>query len=186
VRLFLAIELEPNARTALVDAIAPLRAAAPTVRWTPDAQLHLTLRFLGEQPPDVADRVGEGVGRVARAHLAFPIEIAGLGAFPDRRRPRVVWAGVAREPRLELLYHDVEVACVDAGVPVEGRAFRPHVTIGRADRIAPAELPRLDRAARDTHLALTSHVDSVHLMRSDLTARGARHSRVASAPLGAI
>lgn len=184
-RLFIAIELDAAVRHALWTATAAMREAAPTVRWTAERSLHLTLRFLGEQPEALAERLTVDLHRVASRHAAFPIELTGLGAFPNRRRPRILWAGIAAEPRLELLYHDVALACDAVGLSPEGRAFRPHVTIGRADRAAPAELAGLDRAARAARVALTSHVTSVDLMRSELTPGGARHSRIAAARLGA-
>ena len=158
--------------------------SAPSVRWTPQAHLHLTLKFLGEQPVGTADAVVAAIDSVASRHAPFRLDVSGLGAFPNRGRPRVVWAGVAAEPRVELLYHDVEIACAALGLPLEGRAFRPHVTLGRADRLATDELGALDAAARAARVAVASHISSVDLMRSELTARGARHERVAAAVLG--
>jgi 2'-5' RNA ligase len=154
------------------------------VRWTREPQLHLTLKFLGEQDAETAAAVAARVGEVARRHAPLTLEIAGLGAFPNRTRPRVVWAGVVPDPKLELLHHDVELACAALGLPVEGRAFRPHLTLGRVGRSDAAELQSLAVAARAAHVAVSSLITTVDLMSSELTSRGAQHACVAAAPLG--
>ena len=75
--------------------------------------------------------------------------LGGIGAFPNFRRARVVWMGVAQDPRLELLHHDIEVACEAFGFEVEGRPFRPHLTLARVKQPLPEERVRaLARAAK--------------------------------------
>src|SRR5215217_3503525 len=107
VRLFVAINLPEDVRRGLHEAAAPLRSAAPQVSWVAAEKLHLTMKFLGEQPPETLE-TGEAALRAAAAgHRAFDIEIGGFGAFPSLAAPSVVWAGVAVEPRLELLQHDM-------------------------------------------------------------------------------
>lgn len=185
-RLFVAIPLEEEVRTALHAAAAPLRDAAPGLRWTPAGRLHLTVKFLGDTPQD---RVGplEGALRdVARAHAAVPLVIRGAGAFPTLRRPRVVWAGVDPAPRLELLQHDVESAFAALGIPVEGRAFRPHVTLARAGAPIALETARaLARAVRRFDFGFEGDASSLDLMQSSLTTGGARYVRIATATLRA-
>ena len=65
--------------------------------------------------------------------------LQGIGAFPNFRRARVVWIGVEQEPRLELLHHDLELACEQEGFEVEGRPFRPHITLARVRVPLPIE-----------------------------------------------
>ena len=131
-RLFLAINLEPDLRRAIVDVTAPLRTAAPSLGWLGEARLHLTLKFLGEQPEDIVAPLSDSMRQVAQRHRQFSMELGEIGAFPNFRRPRVVWMGIGREPRLELLHHDLELACETHGLELEGRAFRPHLTLARA------------------------------------------------------
>jgi RNA 2',3'-cyclic 3'-phosphodiesterase len=169
VRLFLAINLEPGVRHAIVDATAPLRTAAPTLSWVDEARLHLTLKFLGEQSEDIVLALGASLSDVARRHRQFTIQLGEIGAFPNFRRARVVWMGIQRDPRLELLHHDVELACETHGLELDGRAFRPHLTLARVkDRTEVEELRQLSRASKKVDFEEESAVQSIDLMKSTL------------------
>lgn len=170
-RLFLAINLASEVREAIAAAVAPLREAAPDLKWSAAARLHLTLKFLGEQPEAAAAAVGAAMDAVVHQHPAFDMHVGApepaVGAFPNFRRPRVVWIGVFHDPRLELLHHDVEVMCHTLGFELDGRPFRPHVTLTRvAGRIDATVLRRLERAAKRVEFSAESAVDSVDLMKS--------------------
>jgi len=184
VRLFVAINLPPEVRRLAYEAAAPLREAAPAARWTAEANLHLTLKFLGEVADPAMAEVMERVRGVAARHPEIPLELGGFGAFPNFRRPRIVWVEVAPDPRLELLHHDVEVACASLGFEVDGRPFRPHVTLGRVKPAAPpGELRALAAAARGVEVSATCMVPTIELMRSELSAGGSRYSVLAALPL---
>lgn len=185
-RLFLAINLEPGVRRALMDATAPLRTAAPTLSWLDETRLHLTLKFLGEQPEDVVSRLAASVSDVASRHKQFAIRLTEIGAFPNFRRARVVWMGIGQEPRLELLHHDVEVACQALGFELEGRAFRPHLTLARVtERRDLEELRRLSRAGKRVEFDEETGVESIDLMQSHLDRPVARYERLHAARLRA-
>jgi len=184
VRLFLAINLPDDVRRAIIDATTSLREVAPEVRWMDDARLHLTLRFLGEQPEGVVGPMADAMEQVARKHRAFAIQVGDIGAFPNFRRARVVWMGIHREPRLELLHHDIEVACQARGFELEGRSFRPHLTLARVrDDTPEATLRALSRAARRVEFSATTGVTSVDLMRSNPGRTGGRYECLHSAQL---
>lgn len=106
-RLFLAINFPPELREALHRAVMRLRTTAPDVRWTPPERLHLTLKFLGEQPPETVDRLKPAMDAIAARHRPMDLVIDGVGALPNFRRARVVWVGVGPNKKLELLYHDL-------------------------------------------------------------------------------
>lgn len=183
-RLFLAINLEPSVRRAILDATAALRAAAPTLSWADESRLHLTLKFLGEQPDEVVPRIGDALGQVADRHKEFSIRVSEVGAFPNFRRARVVWMGIERDPRLELLHHDVEVACEALGFGLEGRAFRPHLTLARVKaRTEEDELRALSRASKKVDFEKETGVESIDLMQSNRDRAGARYERLHAAPL---
>ncbi|HVE79322.1 MAG TPA: RNA 2',3'-cyclic phosphodiesterase [Gemmatimonadaceae bacterium] len=183
-RLFLAINFPGALREAMHAAAAPLREAAPALGWTAAERLHLTVKFLGEQPDSIVEPLARGVSEAAARFAAVAISLGRPGAFPNFRRPRVVWMGVEDEGKLELLHHDVEVACQALGLEPEGRPFRPHVTLGRV-RGAPA--PGIGRAlaaaARGVRLRAEAAVDSVDIMRSEPGPGGSRYTRLAAAPL---
>lgn len=183
-RLFLAINLEPALREAIVDATAPLRDVAPDVAWVREPQIHLTLKFLGEQPPERVDEIATAMRAVAIRHRTMELELGGIGAFPAFRRARVIWMGIEPEPRLELLHHDVEVACEGLGFELDGRAYRPHLTLGRVKgRPTEDEMRALARAAKRVNFRGASSVETVDLMASELAPGGSRYTRLDAAPL---
>jgi RNA 2',3'-cyclic 3'-phosphodiesterase len=183
-RLFLAINLPEETKREIAAATTALRESAPELTWVRDSQLHLTIKFLGDQPAERLNEIQAAIAQVAERHRELTMELAGFGAFPNFRRARVVWMGVAQEPRLELLHHDVEVACDQLGVEMEGRPFRPHLTLARVKGNQPEERMRmLARAAKGTEYSTDVVVRSIDLMQSDLTANGAQHTMLASASL---
>ena len=187
-RLFLAINLAPEMRSAVMDATSPLREAAPSLSWVDETRLHLTLKFLGEQAESVVAPLSDAMRDVASNHRTFRLSVREIGAFPNFRRARVVWMGVDREPRLEFLHHDVELACERLGFELEGRAFRPHLTLARVkDRTDVEELRQLSRAGKRVDFEAETVVRSIDLMRSNLdraSARaGGRYERLYAAPL---
>jgi len=184
VRLFLAINLDPATRRDLVDATEPLRAMMPDASWTPEPKLHLTLRFLGEQPDDVASALAASMDGVSDRHRSFDMDLRHVGAFPNFRRARVVWMGVEPSARLELLHHDVEVACDALGLGVEGRPFRPHVTLARIRaRQEESVMRSLARAGRGIDFERGVQVKSIDLMRSTLGHGGSTYERLHTSPL---
>jgi RNA 2',3'-cyclic 3'-phosphodiesterase len=161
-RLFLALNLDPEVRRRCYAATQALRAAGPDVRWVDETKLHLTLKFLGEQPESLVPPLSAALDKAASQSRELDLELGAIGAFPNFRRPRIVWLGVAPDPKLELLHHDVEVACETLGLSVDGRPFRPHVTLGRVEKNDGA----LRQAARGMKIRDVSAVSSVDLMLS--------------------
>lgn len=182
-RLFLAINLPAECRRAIHAATEPLRRAAPALSWVQEPLLHLTLKFLGEEPEDRLADIRGTLGAVAARHADVLLELGGVGAFPNFRRARTVWVGVAPQPRLELLHHDVEVAFGTLGFEVEGRPFRPHLTLARVKHADEALLRALFRAARKVDVHEEAVVETVDLMQSELLPAGPRYTLLASAPL---
>jgi 2'-5' RNA ligase len=184
-RLFFALELSTAVAAELEAAVAPLRELEAGLSWVAPAKRHLTLRFLGEVGDGAEPVLVAAAERVASAHRPFDMELAGIGGFPNLRRSRVVWCGVRPEARLELLHHDLEIACEAVGYEVEGRPFRPHVTLARVRTPLPEERARaFARAARRIAFSATQWVERVALYESTLAPDGARYRRVHAATLG--
>ena len=181
-RLFIAINFADTLRESLHAALAPLRAAAPAARWVDADRLHLTVKFLGEQPEAATGPLLGALAEVSARYDPIPLDVGGLNAFPNLRAPRVVWAGVRADPKLELLQHDIERACEALGHEVEGRAYRPHVTVARVD---PREISatRLAAAARAVEFRADTLAQSVDLMVSETVDRRSRYRVVGSAAL---
>jgi 2'-5' RNA ligase len=175
----------PSPVVAAIDhEVVALRAAAPAVRWIPPEKWHLTVRFIGEQPLERVAAIREAIDAATAHHADAPLAIRGVGAFPNFRRARIVWIGVAPDPRLEMLHHDIESACVALGMEHEGRPFRPHVTIARVPHgVDEAALRALSRAARAVRYSEVVDVSSVDLMASELAPDGPRYRLLHSSPL---
>ncbi|HEX4682250.1 MAG TPA: RNA 2',3'-cyclic phosphodiesterase [Gemmatimonadaceae bacterium] len=183
-RLFLAINLSHEVRREIVAATAPLRDAAPELSWVQEPALHLTLKFLGDVEDERRAGLESAIAHVAGRHRELLMTLGGIGSFPNFRRARVVWLGVGQDPRLELLHHDVEVACEQVGFELDGRAFRPHLTLARIrDPLPEDRLRVLSRAARQTDYRTDFIVRSIDLMQSQLSPAGSQYTTVLSAAL---
>lgn len=131
-RLFIAIDLPDDVKRQLGRLT---RLAPEGVRPVREEQIHLTLHFLGDVERATMDAAIAGLRGVAAP--AFSIDIGGVGRFPPRGRPSVVWAGVAPNAALLLLHEAIGNVLVTCGVAVEQRGFTPHVTLARLTERAP-------------------------------------------------
>lgn len=183
-RIFLAINPPAEVRRGVWDATAPLREIESDARWVGEPKVHLTLKFLGAMPETEIARLVDAMQEVARTHAPPIVHVGSVGAFPNFRRPRVIWMGVDPEPRLELLHHDVEVECAKLGHELDGRPFRPHLTLGRfREPGAPAAISALRAAAKRIRFSDDFHVQSIDVMQSVPGAGGSTYTVLASAPL---
>jgi 2'-5' RNA ligase len=134
-RLFTAIDLPAEMLEKLGEFLARLRPLAK-LRWTATENLHITTKFIGEWP---GARIEDMKTVLRGVNQTGPIDIAvrGVGWFPVSKRPRVFWAGVTsrdhreRCSQLSALAHSTEEAVATRGVPVEERAYSPHLTLAR-------------------------------------------------------
>jgi 2'-5' RNA ligase len=129
-RLFVAIRPPPKIREILLAAMGGISGA----RWQSDAQLHLTLRFIGEVDRHLSNDIHAVLSGVR--HPGFEIALDGLGAFDKRGRVDAVWAGVAPQEPLRALHKKVDQALLRAGVAPDRRAYLPHITLARLNRSA--------------------------------------------------
>jgi RNA 2',3'-cyclic 3'-phosphodiesterase len=183
-RLFIALELPEAVRAELAATQARLRAGTPPppLRWADPAGFHLTLQFLGEAPASLVAPLAEALAALPAPPLSLRLD--GLGAFPNLRRPQVVWVGVAGDTAaLAALRAEVLAATAPLGFGVEARDFRPHLTLGRAQRTAhPLRLEALgtaiERAAPPAPLSWPG--GRPILFQSTLGAGGAVYTRLTS------
>src|SRR5690606_8650349 len=141
VRLFFAVKLPADEQEQLHDATARLRATDLPVRWVPPEHLHVTLKFLGTVAEPLVAAVQDAGARAAAGLAPFDARLGGIGAFPNVRRPRVVWVGVRDAEPLLRLHAALEQALAPLGFAPEDRAFQPHVTLGRVrDGARPGQL----------------------------------------------
>jgi RNA 2',3'-cyclic 3'-phosphodiesterase len=182
-RLFIAINPEPEIRDEVFTATEPLRHMLPDARWVAPELLHLTVKFLGERTPADADRLAALLDDIGGRYRTIDYTVQGIGAFPNLRRPAVVWISVLADAKLELLYHDTESACVEVGVSLEGRAFRPHITLGRIRNLKTELLRPFANACERIVYQSRTTVRSIDLMLSQHKDRRLSYSVLHSAAL---
>jgi 2'-5' RNA ligase len=142
----------------------------------PDKQ-HITLKFLGD-PGTSAEEVKEAVSSIGRDHDPFEMRIHGHGAFPNWKRPSVLWIGLRPVDPLRALAEDVDRKIHDSiGTDMERRKFRGHITIARYKGRAPLDhrTPRdlLEEAVNDLiGRDYVIPVNEFHLINSTLTSAG--------------
>ena len=182
-RCFVAIRFPDQVNEQLGRVIEELRRAGADIRWVPEANLHLTLKFLGEVSDSEIAPVHEALRQVSGEPLC--LTVTGLGSFPPQRRPKIIWAGLEGDTdRLRALQADVEQGMAALGYAPENRAFHAHLTIGRVKswRHHGALLQAMER--RSTKLATASvEVDSFALYESCRTPKGPEYQVLSSYPL---
>jgi 2'-5' RNA ligase len=181
-RLFIAAELPPNIKAELVDTQARLRRINLPVSWAAPGTMHLTLRFLGETSMALIPNLDRAIRTGIAPHSAMTLRLSGVGAFPNDRRPSVVWAGVggAVAP-LQRAQAGIEAALGGLGIVPEPKPFRPHLTLGRLRREAdPEQQQRLGDAIRSIPppAPLEWTVERVVLFRSELRPAGPIYTKI--------
>ena len=188
-RAFVAVLLDEQTRRAVAAQIDRLRPLSKVVAWVPPHNLHLTLRFLGDQTEEQLAEVVPALEEAASGVPTFTLTLKGLGAFPGLDHPRTLWVGVSEGVQeVQRLQARVAETLERRGVPIEARAWQAHVTIGRVtdERRSRREgMPELRSAVmRGATMPFGSMpVASIALMRSDLYTSGARYTGIASVPL---
>ena len=187
IRAFLAIELPAHIQNELEKILLDFQN--PTyhhVKWIKPENIHLTLKFLGESRPDELDRLSAEIRPIAAAMRPIELRVHGLGAFPNFKRPRVIWIGVQAPPSLVRLQQALEDAAEKIGYPREERPFSPHLTLGRVNREAShVELTRLGETIAKKPIGTlgSMNVSQLVLFRSVLKPAGAVYTPLAHFPL---
>jgi RNA 2',3'-cyclic 3'-phosphodiesterase len=185
-RYFIAVELPPVHR----EGLGRWREEEAHAGWcwVPPAQLHLTLRFIGEVVDEaVIERLSDALAaRVAGVVQPFILPVVGVGVFPPRGAPKVLWAGVGRgHPRLFQLRQRLDDLLLATGLPVDLRTFHPHVIVARLRAgAAPTTVKHFLQRHRDFG-APPFRVTAFGLYASELHSGGAVHTLVRDFALGA-
>ena len=177
VRAFVALELDARLREAMGELQARLRPRLGGIRMTRPEGIHLTLRFLGDTSPEQVAALRPLLATAAAACPAAEVPVAGLGTFPERGSPRVLWLGLDVPATVFDLQRGCERAARAAGFEREARPFKAHLTLGRwRDRAPHPELPPVDLGA--------TRLDALVLFKSDLRPDGAVYTPLARFALG--
>lgn len=185
-RSFVAILLDAGVRQQLVRVVRELAATAADVKWVEETNFHLTLQFLGDISPEQVEAVKGCLAKAAAGVSRFSLEVHGVGRFPGRGRPRILWAGL-REGRTELthLASRVNDALEPLGL-VPDKPFASHITLGRlrSSRGLQGLLDRLP--VYEDYLFGSQEVTGITLVESRLERRGPTYEPRAGFLLDAI
>lgn len=188
VRSFVAIELPEGLKAELSGLREHLSSDKYTgVRWVDPQSIHLTLKFLGDVAVGRIDDITAALTEAAREIAPFRLAISKPGVFPNPNRPRVAWVGLSGDTgMLKQLQQRVESCLEGIGFARESRSFSPHLTIARVrDQTPPEERQRFGKVITGTEFKSQYYIDveSIYLMRSQLTRQGAIYSRLSEIPL---
>lgn len=131
-RLFVALDIADPIRERIQRFMEGVRGFAPDIRWVRPESLHITLKFIGEKPPQMAETIKSSL-RDLRAEV-MDIKFRGYGFFPTARAPRVFWLGIEAGPQLNSLAAAVDANLAAIGIPEEDHEFSPHLTLARAGK----------------------------------------------------
>lgn len=177
-RLFFAVPLAPDLKEPVAQVQQELKMTGAKVSWTKRDSLHFTLKFLGDTPQEQVEELREVASTVAKTIPPHQIQIGGVGGFPSRGRPRVVWLGCSDEgEQLARLGIVLDEALAEAGLAEpERREFAPHLTIGRVrSRHRREELAAAMAELSDRQVGQMA-VNYFVLMQSQLHPQGAIHT----------
>ncbi|NJD60978.1 MAG: RNA 2',3'-cyclic phosphodiesterase [Anaerolineales bacterium] len=188
IRAFIAIDLSTDIQYRLDEVMVNFKSLLPhsAVRWVPSANIHLTLKFLGDVSLSNLTILTDMLQTEISGHHQFDISVGGAGAFPNNRQPRVIWVGVEAPAELAAIQNGIETTTSRLGYAREDRAFSPHLTLGRVSRNATSQdakmIAKVLETTRVGFLGATC-VEKVHLYRSDLQPSGAVYTHIFSASL---
>lgn len=188
-RLFVALDINDAIRQRLSTFLDGVRGFAPDVNWARPENLHLTLKFIGEQPAERLDAIRASLASLPTAVAPIEISFRNYGFFPTAKSPRVFWVGIETGEALAALAKSVDVALNRVDVREETRAFSPHLTLARSGsgrpQRSPGDRPNKKFQRLQEKLAAMSPPDfgtmtarEFFLFESKLSSAGARYTKL--------
>jgi RNA 2',3'-cyclic 3'-phosphodiesterase len=190
-RLFIALDITDAIRARITRFIEGVTGFAPDARWAKPESLHVTLKFIGEQPDEAVENIKQVLSLV---RIDAPeINFRGYGFFPTPKSARVFWIGIESGPHLAALAAAIDDKLSALGIPKETRAFSPHLTLARGT--GGSGSPRRNKSDRPNrvfqHLqeklsALpvpefgTMSPSEFFLYQSQLSPKGSKYTKLAS------
>jgi 2'-5' RNA ligase len=182
IRAFIAIELPSRLKLELGKLQTQLKMERQNwVKWVELNSIHLTLKFLGNIDIGSTGQITKEMEGAARGISPFFLEVKDLGVFPNLRRVQVVWVGLSGEiDKVAQLQQNLESNLEHLGFVPEKRRFTPHLTLARLrDQAKPEERQKFGQLITSTGFKSDPFkVDTISLIRSQLTSHGAVYSRL--------
>ncbi len=186
IRAFLAMTIPQKVRHNLGALIHELESKAPEIQWISPEKLHVTLYFFGNvDETKLLEEMAPAIQRALSSEPPLALDCGGMGVFPNWKYPNVIWAGITGDTDRLLLLHDhIAHILKPFGLKKDKRLFRPHLTIGRADKIRKeTHVVRLVEQLGPIEFGAIP-VKELTLFRSELTKDGAVYTPLKVLPLG--
>jgi 2'-5' RNA ligase len=170
-RAFLAFEVSPEVRENLIKVEEELKQTRADIKLVERENLHFTVKFLGEIPESAVEEIDKRMRNLLLPRME--VGVRGLGAFPDARRPRVVWAGVTPQDLVSISSSGQQVIDALEGIgESDERGFHPHITVARVRSLRNLEaLASLIRECSAKEFG-SSMITALKLKSSSLTPSG--------------
>ncbi|MBN2423777.1 MAG: RNA 2',3'-cyclic phosphodiesterase [Calditrichaceae bacterium] len=184
IRCFFAIALPAELKARIDEYIKELKTFNPEIKWVKADSIHITLKFLGNIRPELAEKSALQAMEIGGCIPDFKIQINTTGAFPDKRRPRVIWLGIQSVPQQPLyeLNEKLENLSEPLGFEKENRRFSPHLTLGRIKQLG--NYTQMWKYIEENPFEQSEFaVNEFLLMRSFLKQSGAEYKIIQKYPL---
>ncbi|MBI4431443.1 MAG: RNA 2',3'-cyclic phosphodiesterase [Candidatus Omnitrophica bacterium] len=185
-RAFLALDLSNSFGKAVEDTIKKLKESGVHASFVRSEQVHLTLAFFEDIPEMTAQEITRELKeRFAQNRLQIFVSLGNLGVFPDRKQPRLIWREIVEKGgALHNLKRTVDAALRSFGFPVEGRTFKPHLTIARIKERHSAGFPEsIFQPDFSPPLTGPTLIKELAFFKSVLTPSGPIYSVISRIPL---
>lgn len=168
-RLFIAIQLKKT----IIEQLHNICFGVRTARWLSSDQIHLTLRFIGKCDEGQYYSILDALQDIAIP--TFTLNIQGVGYFPPRGNPRILWAGIQHSTEICALRKAIDVSLKRIGIPEEGKKFHPHITLARLKDHTPPKMIIPFLTQNSLFKCDSFNVTQFHLYSSILRTEGAQH-----------
>jgi 2'-5' RNA ligase len=189
-RLFIALDIDDAIRERIARFEQGVSEFAPDARWAKPESLHVTLKFIGEQPEPAVEQIKHALSTIPAS--AVDIQFRGYGFFPSAKSARVFWIGIEAGPQLTALAAAIDEKMPSLGIPKEDRAFSPHLTLARgagrsgSPRRSKSDAPnRAFQRLQEKLVALTTPEFGTmtarvfFLYQSQLSPKGSKYTKLA-------
>jgi len=183
-RCFIAIGIPAQLQRNIGECIEILKKHDADIKWVVPENLHFTLKFLGNTPDVLLPKIRESLAAVVTTYEPFYITLYGTGAFPNKKYPRVIWAGLQNADGMKNLQEGVDRSMELLGFKSENREFNPHLTLGRVrSQGRMIMLVKELETFENKEFGLVP-VDRILLMKSELTPKGPEYTCLYDIPFG--
>lgn len=182
IRAFIAVEIDRSLKQKISELISKLKKSDTNIKWVNENQIHFTLKFLGNIEENKVQAISAVLKSITSHSKEFALTLSGIGAFPDMKRPRVIWIGADKgAEELKSLSSKIEIELEKIGFKKEKREFKSHLTLGRV-----RENRDSDHFLKMQKWSLSlgeTKINKLILFQSTLTPKGAIYTPLSEYPM---